>query len=65
MKTKVSLIVQSNLSDCLIEVAHAAEIVSYRIKFVKYLINLFDMSDEIDPDVEYSKFINNHQTQVA
>ena len=60
MEVKVKIIVQSHLSDSLIEIGFDPQTAQKRIEFVKYLINKFgkNLDEEIDPEKEYSTFLN-------
>ena len=57
MELRVSLVIQSHLSDAMIEMGFAPEIAQQRLRFVKYLINIYpDTSKEIDVDAVYEQF---------
>ena len=60
METRVSMIIQSHLSDALIEMTPKGwdpMQVQERLRFVKYLIHMFpDTNQKIDVDVVYEQF---------
>lgn len=60
MKTKVKIIIQSHLSDAIVEVTFDPETAQKRIRFAKYLINKFEknLDEEIDAQKEFSIFLN-------
>jgi hypothetical protein len=56
METSVKLIVQSHLSDAMIEMGFNCDLAELRIRFVKYLIASYNMNDEIEPNEVFSRF---------
>lgn len=58
MSITLSIVIQSHLSDSLIETSFNPEQANLRIRFVKYLINRFgdDINQRVDIDKVYSKF---------
>jgi hypothetical protein len=56
MEAPVKLIVQSHLSDAMIEMAFNRELAELRIRFVKYLIASYNMNDEIEPNEVFERF---------
>ena len=61
METKVSLVIQSNLSDAMIEMGIQQDVYQQqaqeRLRFVKYLVHMFpDTDQKIDVDVVYKQF---------
>ena len=58
-KVRVSLVIQSMLSDAIVEV-HRPELLDEgqeRIRFVKYLVHMFpDMNKSINVDTVYNQF---------
>ena len=56
MEAPVKLIVQSHLSDAMIEMGFNLEMAELRIRFVKYLISSYHMDDEIEPNEVFSRF---------
>jgi hypothetical protein len=58
MSVTLSIVIQSHLSDSLIETSFNPEQANLRIRFVKYLINRFgdDINQRVDIDKVYSKF---------
>jgi hypothetical protein len=60
METRASMIIQSHLSDALIEMTPKGwdpMQVQERLRFVKYLIHMFpDTNQKIDADVVYEQF---------
>jgi hypothetical protein len=56
---RLSIVIQSHLSDSLIETSFNVEQANHRIRFVKYLINRFgdDIQQEVDIDEVYSTFL--------
>jgi hypothetical protein len=56
METPVKLIVQSHLSDAMIEMGFNRDLAELRIRFVKYLIASYNMNDEIEPNEVFSRF---------
>ena len=59
MKTKALIVIQSHLSDALIEnkISGMESQVQLRLKFVKYLIQKYLSSDiDIDPEEEFEMF---------
>jgi hypothetical protein len=56
METPVKLIVQSHLSDAMIEMGFNRDMAELRIRFVKYLIASYNMNDEIEPNEVFSRF---------
>ncbi len=59
MNVTLSIVIQSHLSDSLIETSFNPEQANLRIRFVKYLINRFsdDINQRVDIDKVYSKFL--------
>ena len=59
MSVTLSIVIQSHLSDSLIETSFNPEQANLRIRFVKYLINRFsdDINQRVDIDKVYSKFL--------
>ena len=54
---KVSLLIQSNLSDALMEMSHHPHVASNRLELVKYLVHMFpDTSVRVDSHVVYQQF---------
>ena len=54
---KVSLLIQSNLSDALMEMQHHPHVASNRLEFVKWLVHMFPETDvKVDEDVVYKQF---------
>ena len=54
---KVSLLIQSNLSDALMEMSHHPHVASNRLGFVKWLVHMFpDTSVRVDSHVVYQQF---------
>ena len=58
MSVTLAIVIQSHLSDSLIETSFNPEQANLRIRFVKYLINRFgdDINQRVDIDKVYSKF---------
>ena len=56
MEAPVKLIVQSHLSDAMIEMEFNRELAQLRIRFVKYLIASYNMNDEIEPNEVFERF---------
>jgi hypothetical protein len=56
METPVKLIVQSHLSDAMIEMGFNSDLAQLRIRFVKYLIASYNMNDEIEPNKVFERF---------
>ena len=56
MEAPVKLIVQSHLSDVMIEMGFNRELAQLRIRFVKYLIASYNMNDEIEPNEAFERF---------
>ena len=56
METPVKLIVQSHLSDAMIEMGFNRDMAELRIRFVKYLMPSYNMNDEIEPNEVFSRF---------
>ena len=56
MEAPVKLIVQSHLSDVMIEMGFNRELAQLRIRFVKYLIASYNMNDEIEPNEVFERF---------
>ena len=56
MEAPVKLIVQSHLSDAMIEMGFNRELAQLRIRFVKYLIASYNMNDEIEPNEVFEGF---------
>jgi hypothetical protein len=57
MELRVSLVIQSHLSDAMIEMGFAPETAQQRLRFVKYLINIFpDTDKKVDIDEVYKQF---------
>ena len=56
METSVKLIVQSHLSDAMIEMGFNSDLAQLRIRFVKYLIASYNMNDEIEPNEAFERF---------
>lgn len=66
MEVKVSLVIQSNLDDAMIEMSSNPTLAHERLSFIKYLIHHYsDIQTKITVDLVYSKFkeysITNHQ----
>jgi hypothetical protein len=66
METKVSLVIQSNLNDAMIEMSSNPTLAHERLSFVKYLIHHYsDTQTKIIVDFVYEQFkkysITNHQ----
>lgn len=54
---KVSLLIQSNLSDALMEMQHHPHVASNRLEFVKWLVHMFpDTSVRVDSHIVYQQF---------
>lgn len=55
---KLSMTIQSHLSDALIELEFAPETVKTRLRFIKWLINKFEgnLDQEVDIEAEYKLF---------
>ena len=54
---KVSLLIQSNLSDALLEMQHHPHVATNRLNFVKWLVFMFpDTSVRVDSHVVYNQF---------
>ena len=56
MEAPVKLIVQSHLSDAMIEMGFNSDLAQLRIRFVKYLIASYNMNDEIEPNEAFERF---------
>ena len=57
MELTVSLVMQSHLSDAMIEMDFNPEQANHRLRFVKYLINMFpDTDKKVDIDEVYKQF---------
>ena len=57
MELTVSLVMQSHLSDAMIEMDFNPEQANHRLRFVKYLINMFpDTNKKVDIDEVYKQF---------
>jgi hypothetical protein len=57
MKVKVSFVIQSHLSDAMIEISYAPKRVQQHLRFVRYLVHMFPDTDKrIDVDVVYKQF---------
>lgn len=56
MEAPVKLIVQSHLSDAIIEMGFNSDLAQLRIRFVKYLITSYNMNDEIEPNEVFERF---------
>jgi len=57
MELTVSLVMQSHLSDAMIEMDFNPEQANHRLHFVKYLINMFpDTDKKVDIDEVYKQF---------
>jgi hypothetical protein len=55
--TKVSLVIQSNLNDAMIEMGSNLTQTQERLKFVKWMIHMFpDTNVRVDVDVVYKQF---------
>ena len=55
--TKVSLVIQSNLNDAMIEMGSNLTQAQERLEFVKWLIHMFPETDvRVDIDVVYKQF---------
>lgn len=66
MKTKINLVIQSNLSDAMIEMSSNPTLAHERLSFVKYLVHHYsDTQQLILVDFVYEQFkkysITNHQ----
>jgi len=66
MEVKVSLVIQSNLDDAMIEMSSNPTLAHERLSFIKYLIHHYsDTQTKIMVDLVYNKFkeysITNHQ----
>jgi predicted lipase len=59
MNTNLSIVIQSHLSDSLIETSFNVEQANLRIRFVKYLINRFgdDINQRVDIDKVFNEFL--------
>ena len=56
-KVRVSLLIQSNLSDVLLEMQFHPHVASNRLEFVKWLVHMFpDTSVRVDSHVVYQQF---------
>ena len=54
---KVSLLIQSNLSDALLEMQHHPHVATNRLEFVKWLVHTFpDTSVRVDSHIVYTQF---------
>jgi hypothetical protein len=57
METRISLVIQSNLSDAMVEMESNPLQAQERLQFVKYLVNMFpDTDKKMDTDVVYKQF---------
>jgi hypothetical protein len=57
MELIVSIVMQSHLSDAMIEMNFNPEQANHRLRFVKYLINMFpDTNEKVDIDEVYKQF---------
>jgi hypothetical protein len=57
METRISLVIQSNLSDAMVEMESNPLQAQERLQFVKYLVNMFpDTDKKMDIDVVYKQF---------
>ena len=55
--TKVSLVIQSNLNDAMIEMGSNLTQAQERLEFVKWMIHMFpDTNVRVDVDVVYKQF---------
>jgi hypothetical protein len=62
MKTKVSLVIQSNLSDAMIEMESNPTIAHERLSFVKYLVHHYpNTNQEILVEFVYEQFKNSNK----
>jgi hypothetical protein len=66
MEVKVSLVIQSNLDDAMIEMSFNPTLAHERLSFIKYLIHHYsDIQTKITVDLVYKQFknysITNHQ----
>jgi hypothetical protein len=58
-KVKISLVIKSMLNDAMVEVNHPRlmEEAQERLRFVKYLVNMFpDTDKKMDIDIVYKQF---------
>ena len=57
MELIVSIVMQRHLSDAMIEMNFNPEQANHRLRFVKYLINMFpDTNKKVDIDEVYKQF---------
>jgi hypothetical protein len=57
METRISLVIQSNLSDAMVEMESNPSQAQERLQFVKYLVNMFpDTDKKMDIDLVYKQF---------
>jgi hypothetical protein len=57
MEVKVSVVIQSNLDDAMIEMSSNPTLAHERLSFIKYLIRHYpDTQTKITVDEDYSKF---------
>jgi hypothetical protein len=57
METRVSLAIQSQLNDAIVEMEIMPIQAEERLRFVKYLVNMFpDTDKKMDIDVVYKQF---------
>jgi hypothetical protein len=57
METRISLVIQSNLSDAMVEMESNPLQAQERLQFVKYLVNMFpDIDKKMDIDIVYKQF---------
>ena len=55
--TKVSLVIQSNLNDAMIEMGSNLTQAQERLEFVKWMVHMFpDTNVRVDVDVVYKQF---------
>ena len=57
METKVSLVIQSQLNDAIVEIEIMPIQAEKRLRFVKWMVNMFpDTNVRVDIDVVYKQF---------
>jgi len=57
METKVSLVIQSNLNDAMVEMESNPQLAQERLRFVKYLVHMFpDTTIKINVESVYNQF---------
>jgi hypothetical protein len=57
METRLRLVIQSNLSDAMVEMESNPESAQERLRFVKYLVHMFpDITIKINVESVYNQF---------